>query len=153
MHCSTGTAPGTVGTTVTAPEGTITFDEHTSETTHRCTNLPIGAPAAQIRMVSLPEAPNGPCLRPDPRPLVPEFVSPFPLSGSISPFQSLVEADLRTEERPPLVRIQKRKALRENPQSFAVVSGSSCSTSASQIDMLPPIDHRKLRERLSQVSI
>ena len=124
-----------------------TIDEHTSEVTHRCAKLPIGAQAAPIRLVPLPEVPNGPCLRPVPFPLVPEFVSPFPLPDS------LVEADLRTDERPPLVRIQKPKALGEKPQSFAVVSGSSSSTSASQIDKLPPIDHGKLRERLLQASI
>ena len=60
-----GTAPGTVDTTVTAPEVLSTIDEHTSEFTHRCAKLPIGAPAAPIRMVPLPEVPNGPCLRPD----------------------------------------------------------------------------------------
>ena len=143
-----GTAPGTVGTTVTAPEVTSTIDEHTSEVTHRCTKLPIGAPAAPTRMVPLPDVPNRPCLRSDPLPLIPEFVLPFPLPGYISPLYSLVEADLRTDERPPLVRIQKPKALGEKPQSFAVVSGSSCSTSVSQSDVLPPIDHVKLREGL-----
>ena len=148
-----GTAPDTVGTTVTAPEVTSTLNEHTSEVTHLCAKLPIGAPAAPIRMVPLPEVPNGPCLRPDPLPLVPEFFSPFPLPGSISPLHSLVETDLRTDERPLLMRIQKPKALGEKPQSFAVVSGSSCSTSAGQIDMLPPIDHGKLRGRHSEVSI
>ena len=148
-----GTAPGTFGTTVTAPEVTSTIDEYTSEFTHRCAKLPIPAPAAPIRMVPLPDVPNGPCLRPDPLPLVPEFVRPFPLPGSISPLHSLVEADLKTDERPPLVRIQKLKALREKPQSFAMVSGSSCSTSTSQIYKLPPIDHGILSERLSQVSI
>ena len=123
-HCSNGTAPGTVGTTVTVPEVTRIIDEHTSEVTHPCAKLPIGAPAVPIRMVPLLEVPSVPCLGPDPLPLVPEFVSPFPLPGSISPLH-LVEADLRTVERPPLVRIQKSKALREKPQSFSVVSGSS----------------------------
>ena len=150
---SKGTAPGTVGTTVSTPEVTSNIDEHTSKNTHRCAKLPIGEPAAPIRMVSLPEIPNGPCLRPDPLPLEPKFVSHFPLPGSISPLHSLVEADLRTDEQPPLVRIQKPKALREKPQSFAVVLGSYSSTSASQIGMLPPNDHGKPRERLSQVSI
>ena len=135
-----------LGTTVTAPEVTRTIDELPSEVTHRCAKLPIGAPAAPFRMVPLPEVPNRPCLRPDPLPFVPEFS--FPLPGSISPLH-LVVAIMRTDERSPLVRIPKA----EKPQSFAVVSGSSCSTSASQIDMLPPIDHGKLRERLSQVSI
>ena len=83
-HCSDGTAPDTVGTTVTAPIVTSTIDEHTSEVNHRCSKLPIGAPAAPNRMVPLPEVPNGPWLRPYPLPLVPEFVSPFPLPGSIS---------------------------------------------------------------------
>ena len=152
-HCSNVTAPGTVGTTVTAPEVTSTIDDSSSEVNYRCAKFPIGAPAAPIRMVPLPEVPNEPCLRPDPLPLIPEFISPFPLPGSISPLH-LVEADLRTDdERTLLVLIQKSKALREKQQSFAVVSGSSCSTSASQIDMLPPIDYGKLRERLSQVSI
>ena len=95
-----GTAPGTVGTLVTAPEVTSTIDEHTSEVSGQ---LPIGAPAAPIRRVPLPEVPTGPCLRPDPLPLVPEFVSPFPLPGSISPPQILFDADLRTDQRPPLV--------------------------------------------------
>ena len=93
---------------------TINIDEHTSEVTHRCAKLPIGAPDAPIRMVPFPEVPNGPCLRPDPLPLVPEFVSPFPLPDSLSPLHSLVEADPRTDERPPLMRIQKPKALGEN---------------------------------------
>ena len=66
-----GTAPGTVGTIVTAPEVTSTNDEHASEVTSQ---LPIGTPAAPIRMISVPEVPNRPCLRPDPLPLVPEFV-------------------------------------------------------------------------------
>ena len=152
-HCFNGTAQGTVGTTVTAPDVRSNIDEHTSEVTHWCAKLPIGAPAAPIRMVTLPEIPNGPCLRPDPLPLLPEFVSPFPLPDSLSPLHSLVEADPSTDERPPLVQIQKPKALGGKPQSFAVVSGSSCCTSATQIEMLPPIDQGKLRERFSQVRI
>ena len=97
--------------------------------------------------------PNGPCLRPDPFPLEPEVISPFPLPGSLSSLQRLIEIDPKTDERPPLPRIQAPKALGEKPQSFAVVSGSSRSTSAGQIDILLPIDHGKLRERLSQLSI
>ena len=146
-HCSNGTAPGTVVTTLTAPEMTSIIDEHTSEVINRCAKLPIGAQAEPISEVS-----NGPWVRPDPLPLVPEFVSPFALPDSISPLH-LVEADLRTDERPPLVRIQISKVFRDKPQSFAVVSGSFCSIGVSQIDLLPPIDHSKLRERLSQPSI
>ena len=73
---------------------------------------------------------------------------------SISPLHSLVDGDLRTDQRLPLVRIQKPKALGKKTQSLAVVSGSSCSASgASHIDMLPPIDYGELRERILQVSI
>ena len=96
-RCSNGTDPGTVGTTATAQEETSTIDEHTSEVTHRCAKLPIGVPAGPIRMISFPEVPNGPCLRPNALPLVPEFVSPFPLPGSKSPLHNLVEADLRRD--------------------------------------------------------
>ena len=46
------TAPDTFGTTVTAPEVTSTIDEHTSEVTGQ---LPIGKPAAPIRMAQIPE--------------------------------------------------------------------------------------------------
>ena len=148
-HCSKGTAAGTVGTTVTAPEETSTINEHTSKVTDQ---LPIGSPAAPIRVVPLPEVPNGPCLMPDPRHLLPEFVSPFPIPGFNSPLR-LVDADMRTDQRLHLGQIQKPKFLWKKPQIFAVVSDSSCSTSATHIDVLPPIDNGELRDRLSQVSI
>ena len=102
-----GTAQGTVGTTGTAPKVTNTNNEHTSEVNGQ---LPIGASAASIRMVLLPEVANGACLRLNSLPLVPEFVSPFPLPVSTSPLH-LVDADLRTDQRLPLVRIQKPEAL------------------------------------------
>ena len=86
--------------------------------------LPTGAPAAPIRMVPVPEVPNGPYLGPYPLPLVPEFFLVFPPTGSVSPLR-LVDADLRTNQRLPLVRIQKPEALGKKQQSFAVVSGSS----------------------------
>ena len=54
-HCSNGTAQGFVGTTVTGPEVTSALDEKTSDVTHQCTKLPVGAPAAPIRMVPLPK--------------------------------------------------------------------------------------------------
>ena len=148
-HCSKGTARETVGTTVTAPEETSTINEHTSKVTGQ---LPIDAPAAPIRMVPLPEVPNGPCLMPDPHHLLPECVSPFPIPGFISPLR-LVDADMRTDQRLHLGQIQKPKTLWKKPQNFDLVSDSSCSTSATHIDVLPPIDYCKLRDGLSQVSI
>ena len=83
----------TDGTTVTASELTSTNNEHTSEHNGQ---LPIGAPAAPIKMVLPPEVPNGPCLRPDPLHIIPEFDSHFPLPGSILPIH-LVDADPRTD--------------------------------------------------------
>ena len=107
---SEGTPPGTAGN-----EMTSSFDENTSEVTGQ---LPSRAPTGPIKMLPLPEVPNGACLRPDPLPVVPEFASPFPLPGSILPLHSLVDADLRTDQRPPLVRIQKPKALGEKTAEF-----------------------------------
>ena len=85
---------------------TSTINEQTSEVTGQ---LPIGAPAEPISMVSLPEVPNGPFPRPHPLSLVTEFISPFPLPGSISPLH-LVDADMRTDQRLPPVRIEKPEA-------------------------------------------
>ena len=115
-RCSKGTAAGTFDPTVTAPEETSTINEQTSKVTGQ---LPIGAPAAPIRMVPLPEVPNGLCLRPDHRPLLPEFVSPFPLPGFISPF-CLVDADIRTDQRLHPVQIQKPKTLGKKPHVLPV---------------------------------
>ena len=69
-------------------------------------------------MVSHPEVPNGPFPRPDPLSLAPEFISPFPLPGSISPLH-LVDADMRTDQRLPPVRIEKPEAPGKKTQSSA----------------------------------
>ena len=87
---------------------------------------------------------------PNPLLLVPELFSLFSVPGSNSPLY-LVDADLRTDQRLPLVRIQKPEALGKNRRVLPWLQADLVARMA--VRLICYIDYGELREILSQVII